>query len=154
MDRVDIAALALLFIAMTRGGWLGAVRQIFSITALVAGLASAYFFGPIVGEQAAQIWTGGPGQTFLTLASGCLAGLITALSVGWLGRIIKGWLRAAGLGPADRTAGSLLGLAEGFLVIGLLVWLTVAIVGMEHEVLADTATLRWYEIIESWIGNN
>lgn len=154
MERVDIAALALLLIAMTRGGWLGAIRQIFSITALVAGISSAKVFGPIIGEQAAQIWAGGPGQTFLTFTSGCVTGLITALSVGWLGRALKGWFRAAGLGPIDRTAGSLLGLAEGFLVVGLLIWLAIAIVGLEHEFLADTETLRWYEIIASWARNN
>ena len=63
-------------------------------------------------------------------------------------------MRAAGLGPADRTAGSLLGLAEGFLIAGLLIWLAVAVVGKEHELLKNTEILRAYEVVELWIEGN
>ncbi len=154
MERIDIAALVLLLVAAGRGGWLGAIRQIFSISALVFAIAAAKFFGPILGKEAAQLWTDGPGETFLIVALGCTTGLIAAISIGWLGRIIKSWLRAAGLGPADRTAGSLLGLAEGFLIAGLLMWLAVAVVGEEHELLKNTEILRAYEVVKLWIEGN
>jgi len=150
LEVVDIAALLILLLASSRGAWLGVVREVFSVAALVAGIAAARWLGPMVGEQVAAAWPGGPGVWICSLVAGGVLGIATAVVVGLTGRAIKRGLHAAGLGTADRVAGAGLGLAEGALCVGLLVWLGVAVLGRDDPRLADSLALAGYEEAETW----
>ncbi len=99
----------------------------------------------------AALWSGGPGVWVCQLVAGAVLGIACAIAVGLAGRILKRGLHAAGLGAADRFAGGALGLAEGALFVGLAIWLGVALLGREHPELADTESLRAFEVIENWV---
>lgn len=150
LEIVDIAALSVLILASSRGAWLGVVREVFSVAALVAGIAAARWLGPVAGEQVAAMWPAGPGVWVCSLVAGGVLGIATAVVVGLIGRAIKRGLHAAGLGTADRVAGSVLGFAEGVLCVGLLIWLGVAALGRDDPRLADSRAFAAYQEAENW----
>jgi uncharacterized membrane protein required for colicin V production len=148
VSPVDIAALALLALALLRGLVIGMVREAFSVAALASACLAVRFASepaaawlranalPELGPLGAQILAGG------------VVGLAALLAVGVLGRLVRRGVHGVGLGFADRLAGAAIGAAEGALVIGVALLAAVALVGREHPLLARSRALFAFEQAE------
>jgi membrane protein required for colicin V production len=144
MAPIDGVVAAILVVAVARGLALGMIREAFSIAAL-AGAVIAVRFGtePLaawLGTQAADAGYAFGGWT-LRVAAAVLWVVAVVAAVGFAGRMLRRGARAVGLGWADRVGGGMLGAAEGLLVAGLLVGVAAALLGRDHEALADSRAL-------------
>ncbi len=148
MSPVDVAILFLLAVALLRGLLIGVVREVFSLAALAAACLAVRLGS---GAGAAWLTAHAPvelGPTAALVAAGAGIGLATALAVGLSGRLLRRGLHAAGLGPADRFAGGLLGVAEGALVAAVLLVVGIVAVGRDHPLLAGSRSLEALERVE------
>ncbi len=143
METIDLAALFIVGLALMRGVFIGVVREVFSVAALVGGIFAARFLGVPVGRAIADQFPGGPGEGLSVIGAGFVIGIGAALIIGFSGRALKRTLHAAGLGGADRVAGGILGATEGTLVAGLALWLALSAVGPEHPWLQNSRALDW-----------
>lgn len=151
METVDLIALLLVGLALARGAFIGIVREVFSVAALVGGIGAARFLGAPVGRAIAEQFPEGPGPGIAAIVAGFVIGVAVALAIGFAGRALKRGIHAAGLGGPDRVAGGLLGAAEGTLVAGLALWLAVTVVGPDHRLLRDTKSVAWLEQTQLWV---
>lgn len=152
LRTVDAIAAVLLGLALLRGLWIGAVAELFSL----AGLAAATFVVR-TWRLPAGAWLEAHAPLEMTgLAARLLAalglGLGTLLAVAVLRRLVRRGVRSAGLGLLDRVAGGVLGLCEGALVAGALVFGLAALLGRDDEALAGTHSLRAFEWAEAQLG--
>lgn len=148
VSAVDLAALAILAVAVLRGLWIGVIREVFSL----GGLAAACIAVRIGTAPAADALRASLPVELGSLSARIAAGAIIAVAViamaALAGRILRSGARWAGLGFADRLAGGLLGAAEAALVIVVLILLGTAVVGRDHPALAGSRTLAVFESAE------
>ena len=134
VSYLDGVAGLILAVALLRGIWLGLIREAFSIAALGAAIAAVVW-----GLRPVEGWLLEQGD--LGMWAPWLAGLLIVLgamtSVVILGRLLRRGVHAAGLGWADRAGGALLGALEGALLIALLLVGATALLGRDHQLLAD-----------------
>ena len=148
MGAVDVAALAILAIAVLRGLLIGAIRESFSLAALAAASLAVRFGANPAASWLAENAPVDLGQFGAKIAAGALIAIGVVFGVAIVGRFVRRGARLAGLGAADRLAGSALGAAEGALVVGLLLLLGITLVGRDHPALADSRTLEAFEHVE------
>lgn len=134
VSYLDGVAGLILAVALLRGIWLGLIREAFSIAALGAAVAAVVWgLRPVEGwllEQAdLGMWA--PWLAGLLLVVGAVASVVI------LGRLLRRGVHAAGLGWADRAGGALLGALEGALLVVLLLVGATALLGRDHQLLAD-----------------
>jgi membrane protein required for colicin V production len=148
VSAVDVAALAILGMAVLRGVWIGLIREVFSL----GGLAAAVIAVRLGTAPAAEWLLANPPVELSPLAARIAAGAVIAVVVilctAIVGRIVRRGARWAGLGFADRVGGGLLGAAEGALVIAILMLIGVTAVGRDHPALAGSRTLAVFESAE------
>jgi membrane protein required for colicin V production len=149
LRTLDAIAAGVLALAALRGLWIGAAREAISLAGLAAAVVvvrtwrvpfSAWLdaHGPFpMTELAAEI------VSALVLAVGAL------VAVAVIGRVARRGVRGAGLGLLDRLLGSVLGAAEGAVVIAALAVGLAALLGREDEALAGTRTLAALEAAEA-----
>lgn len=145
ISPVDLAALAILTVAVLRGLFIGLIREVFSLGALAAACIAVR-----LGAAPAADWMllNLPleiGSLTARLVAGVVIAITVVLIVAGVGRALRRGARWAGLGFADRLAGGVLGAAEGFLVIVVLMLLGFALIGRDHPRLADSRTLAAFE---------
>lgn len=145
MQAVDLAALAVVALALVRGLAIGMVREAFSVAALAAACVAVH-----VGTAPAAAWLQGNADPDLgplgaRLVAGFAIGLATLLGVGLVGRLAQRGVRLVGLGFADRLAGGAIGAAEGALVVGVALFAAVTLVGRGHPLLAESRVLAALE---------
>jgi len=152
LRTLDAVAGAVLGLALLRGIWIGAVREVFSL----AGLAAA---GWVVRSWRlpAGAWLVTQSPVEMTeLAARALAalglGVGTIAAVAVLSRLVRRGIRGAGLGLVDRLAGALLGALEGAIVVAALVFGLLALLGRDDEALAGTRSLAAYERAKAAAG--
>jgi membrane protein required for colicin V production len=148
ISAVDVAALAILAVAVLRGLWIGLIREVFSL----GGLAAAVIAVRLAAAPGADWLLARLPVALSPLAARIAAGAVIAVVVivctAIVGRIVRRGARWAGLGFADRVAGGVLGAAEGVLVIAILMLIGTAVVGRDHPALADSRTLAVFESAE------
>ena len=146
---LDVAVLALVGLAGLRGLWIGAIREAFSLGALVAACLAARFYSAPLGEW---LQVNGPFEleelTARIVAGALLVGGVIA-AVAALGGVLRRGVRAAGLGLADRLAGGLLGMTEGALVAAILVAGALFALGADHPTLSETRSVAMLDAIRS-----
>jgi uncharacterized membrane protein required for colicin V production len=64
------------------------------------------------------------------------------------GAVMGRGARAVGLGWADRTAGAALGIAEGAIVVSVVLLMVGSVVGRNHPSLATSRSLALFEQVE------
>jgi membrane protein required for colicin V production len=149
ISPVDVAALAILTVAVLRGLFIGLIREVFSLGALAAACIAVRF-----GAAPAADWMllNLPFEIGSLTAARVVAGAVIAIAVvvlvAGVGRVLRRGARWAGLGFADRLAGGVLGAAEASLVIVILMLLGIALVGRDRPHLADSRTLAVFESAE------
>lgn len=146
LPAIDAICLALLLLAALRGIAIGLVREAFSLAALVAALVAVRLWtAPVARWLELEAGSLGVGPVAAPwLAGALLAGGTIALAA-IAGRLVRGGVRAAGLGLADRLAGAGLGAAEGALAAGVLLLALVSLLGADHPVLAGSQSLELFE---------
>lgn len=148
----DLVVMTVLVIAISRGLWIGLIREGFSMLALGAATIvtrlgvdplSAWLTEATAGEIAgrASVWIAG---VVLVVA--------TILIAGTIARFLRRGAQFAGLGWADRLGGGALGLAEGAVVSTVLVLIALWLVGPSHPTLAGSRSLAALEQIQSLDG--
>jgi membrane protein required for colicin V production len=148
VSPIDVAACAVLAVALVRGLAIGMVREAFSVAALAAACLAVRF-----GTGPAAAWLldnalPGLGPLGAEILAGTAVGLGAALAVGLVGRLVRRGVHAAGLGLADRVAGAAIGAAEGALLVGIALLLAILLVGRGHPLLARSRTLATFERAE------
>ncbi len=148
ISAVDVAALAILALAVMRGLVIGLIREVFSLAALAAACVAVR-----LGSLPAAGWMLRELPVELTplaarIAAGVVIGVAVIVAVAIAGRLLRRGIRWAGLGFADRLAGGVLGAAEGALLIVILMLLATAVVGRDHPALAGSRTLATFESVE------
>lgn len=122
MHFLDIAILICLLVLGGLGYYSGLIAQLSTPLALLAGVAAAWFFGPLLTEQIGQWFDYPLGAQILAAVTGFLGG---ALLVKIFAAVLKKLLgEGAGKG-ADRLCGLGLGLFKGLLIASTLVLITV-----------------------------
>jgi membrane protein required for colicin V production len=149
VSPVDVAALAVLGVALLRGLAIGMVREAFSVAALAAACLAVRF-----GTAPAAVWLEanalpGLGPLGARVLAGASVALAAALAVGLLGRVVRRGVHAAGLGLADRLAGAAIGAAEGALVIAVALLVGLSVLGRAHPLLARSRALEAFERAET-----
>jgi membrane protein required for colicin V production len=146
LPTLDAICLALLLLAALRGLWIGLVREAFSLAALLAALVAVRLWtGPVARWLELEAGSLGVGPVAAPWLAGALLAAGTIVLVAIAGRVVRGGVRAAGLGLADRMAGGGLGAAEGVLAVGLLLFALVAVLGADHPALAGSRSLELFE---------
>jgi membrane protein required for colicin V production len=146
LPTIDAVCLALLVVAGLRGLWIGLVREAFSLAALAAALVAVrLWLAPVARWLALEAGSLGVGPVASRWLAGALLAAGTIALVAIAGRIVRGGVRAAGLGLADRLAGGGLGAAEGALAAGLLLLALAAALGADHPLLAGSRSLELLE---------
>ena len=149
LPLIDLIVLAVLFIAVARGLWIGMIREGLSL----AGIGAATIVTRLAVEPTAS-WlseiTGGEisGRTSLWIA-GVLLVVATILAVGTVARLLRRGAVFAGLGWADRVGGGALGAAEGAVVSAIVVLLAVWLVGKDHPVTVDSRSVALVEQLQT-----
>jgi membrane protein required for colicin V production len=146
LPTLDAICLALLLLAALRGLWLGIVREAFSIVALLAALVAVRLWtAPVARWLELEAGSLGVGPVAAPWLAGALLAAGTIVLVAVVGRVVRGGVRAAGLGLVDRLAGAGLGAAEGALAAGLLLFALVSAFGADHPALAGSRSLELFE---------
>ncbi|MGE4658542.1 MAG: CvpA family protein [Gammaproteobacteria bacterium] len=98
------------------GFWRGFVKEVFGFVALLMAIWLAWRFAPLVDLG---VWVVAPDQE-VWIARGLIffVLMVIAALLAWL---VRGLIRGAGLGAADRVLGSLFGFARGVVLVGLAV---------------------------------
>jgi membrane protein required for colicin V production len=129
--------------------WLGLVREVISVLALVAACVAVRLFAAPAGDLLLA-------RTSLELdprVATVLAGLGLAVAVlvagAVVGRVMRSGARAVGLGWLDRGAGGVLGAAEGALVAGLALLLAAVALGPDHPALSESRAYAALERLEA-----
>ena len=142
---IDLLVCAILSIAALRGLALGLIREAFSIGALAAAVIAVRVWNEPFMHWLQNTSGGGLPHALAPWASGALlaTGVITAVAI--FGRVMRQGARAVGLGWFDRLAGAVLGVAEGALAAGVLLFAIGAVLGPSHTLLAQS---RSYALLE------
>ena len=109
----DWLVLVLALWSVVRGLMRGLIRELFALVALVAGItAAAWNYTPLAAWLARWI----PQPTSASIAAFLILALAVTFVVLLAGRIVRSAAHLVGLGPLDRIAGGLFGLARASLV--------------------------------------
>lgn len=118
MTKFDFIVLGLLFLSAAVGFARGAAREIAAMVALIAAAAAAIFglpaYGPVARDLVGHGWLG-------TIAGLILVFVVVYLVLRLIGATVaRNLQRTDVLGALDRTAGLLIGLIRGLVVLGAL----------------------------------
>ena len=148
ISPVDLAALAILILAVLRGLFIGLIREVFSLGALAAACIAVRLGAVPAADWMLLNLPFEMGSLTARVVAGVVIAIAVVVLVAGVGRVLRRGVRWAGLGFADRLAGGVLGAAEGSLVIVILMLLGIALVGRDHPHLADSRTLAAFENAE------
>jgi len=148
ISPIDLAALAILILAVLRGLFIGLIREVSSLGALAAAcIAVRLGAAPAADWMLLNLpWELSP--LTARIVAGAVIAIAVIVSVATVGRILRRGVRWAGLGFADRLAGGVVGAAEAALVVVIGMLFAVALAGRDHPVLAGSQTLAAFESAE------
>jgi membrane protein required for colicin V production len=144
---IDVAALAVLGLAILRGLWIGIVREAFSLAALAAAIFAFRALREPVAEEIAMRTHWDP--LVATAAAGGAVVIAALLFVTLVGAIVRRIVSGAGLSFVDRLGGAAIGAAEGALLVGLALFGATELLGTKDPLLAGS---RAVEMFQSFTG--
>lgn len=109
MNSLDVTVLGILAASMVLGLTRGLAREVFSLAAWMAAFFCARQFAP----QAAAFLPDADAPGLRHAAALVLTFIAVLLVVGWVGSLLSGAMKRAGLGLQDRLLGALFGAARG-----------------------------------------
>lgn len=132
ITAIDVAVVAVMLLAITRGMFIGMIRESFSVAAV-----GAVVIGAVYGAGPAGVWldnatAGEIGGTAAKVLGGVGAGILSGIVVGTAGRYIRRGARIVGLGMVDRAGGAVVGAAEGAVIAVIMLAGASRMFGPEH----------------------
>ena len=117
MNALDAVIVVILLLNVLVGVVRGAIREFFSLGAVVAGLFTGYHYYAL----AATYLTGVSPLMAKAIGFGAIC-IVVFLIVAVAGTLLSASLKATPFKSADRIAGGLFGSVRGFLMVALLLW--------------------------------
>ncbi|MDZ7758722.1 MAG: CvpA family protein [Desulfovermiculus sp.] len=144
MNGLDIVFALIIGLTLLRGLWRGAVQEVSSLVALIAGFVLA---GRYASEAAAFVQQG-VNNPQIAAGLGYL-GLFFAvyLCVVLLGILLRKFLHAVLLGWVDRLGGGFLGLAKGLLISCLLLFILTIFISPRSGWVADSRLSPYLNVL-------
>jgi membrane protein required for colicin V production len=151
---LDGIVLVILLVGITRGAFIGMVREVLSMAGLAGAVLAARYGTPATAMALEDISRGAVSPSLAPWLAGTLLGIGAIVVATMISRLIQRGVRAAGLGWLDRIGGGLFGAAEGALV-GLLVVLGATfIMGREHPSIDGSRSLALYDAAHGYLGKS
>jgi membrane protein required for colicin V production len=151
LTLLDGIVLVILLIGITRGIFIGLVRESFSMAALGAAILAARYGTEGFSAALEELSRGAIGPALAPWLAGAILGIGTIVIMTLIGRAVQRGVRAAGLTWLDRAGGGALGAAEGALVSLLVVFAATFIVGRQHPVVDGSRSLALYDAARSYL---
>ncbi len=152
LTLLDGIVLVILLLGITRGIFIGMVRETFSMAGLAAAVLAARYGIPTVSGAIEGISQGAIGPGLAPWLAGTLLAIGAVCAATLISRLVQRGIRAAGLTWLDRTGGAALGAVEGLLV-GLLVVLGATfVIGREHPSIDGSRSLALYDTAQNYWG--
>lgn len=152
MDRaplIDLVVATILLMTISRGLWIGLIREGLSIAAIGAATIVTRLAVDPLAMRLTELSEGElTGRTAVWIA-GALLVIATLLVVGTLARMLRRGAQFVGLGWADRVGGGALGFAEGAVLSAVLLVVVSWWIGPEHPSLADSRSMEALEQLRS-----
>jgi membrane protein required for colicin V production len=123
MNLADLLIVVVLAVCVVSAFVKGFFVEVFSLAGVVVGLFIAAGNYPVVASWISIVVHN---RAAANLIAFFLIGLLVMLLAGMLGRLLRGVFRGVGLGGVDRLLGALVGAAEGFIVVTLILMGVVA----------------------------
>jgi len=117
VNALDVAIVVILLLNLGVGIVRGAIKELFSLGAVVAGLFAGFRYHPFVASHL----TGVSPLVAKAIGFGVLC-IVIFLIVAVTGALLSSSLKATPFKSADRIAGGLFGGLRGFLMVALLLW--------------------------------
>jgi len=149
---LDGIVLVILLIGLTRGIFIGLVRESFSMAALGAAILAARYGTQGFSTALEELSRGTIGPSLAPWLAGAILGIGTVVIMTLIGRAVQSGVRAAGLTWLDRTGGAALGAAEGVLISLLVVLAATFVVGRQHPVVDGSRSLALYDAARDYLG--
>jgi membrane protein required for colicin V production len=120
MNYVDLGILAVLAAFLIKGLWRGLLREVCALAGLLLGAFFAFRFHAPLGDVLASVF----GISFRSAAviASALLFISTVLFFAILGYLLSRFVRLLFLGGINRVAGGFFGLAEGALLLALVLF--------------------------------
>jgi membrane protein required for colicin V production len=146
LGPIDMVALAVLLMAALRGMALGLIREVFSLGALAAAVVAVRVWNEPFAHWLER--TAGLPHYLVPWLAGALlvAGVVTAVAM--FGRMMRQGARTVGLGFFDRLGGAAIGVAEGALAAGVLLFMIGGVLGRDHSLVANSRSFALLERAE------
>jgi membrane protein required for colicin V production len=148
LEPIDLVALAILLIATLRGISLGLIREAFSLGALAAAVIAVRVWNEPFTAWLQNATRGALPYALAPWIAGGLLAVGVIAGVATFGRVMRQGARAVGLGWFDRLAGAALGLAEGAIAAGVLLFLIGGVLGRSHAMLQNSRSFALLERAE------
>jgi len=121
MNYLDII-IAIILILFAIGGWRnGIIKEAFSLVAFILGIYGALKLSDWVGGLLGKLINVSP--EWMSVISFIVVFIALALLISWLGNLISDLFASMNLGLVDKLGGLLFGIAQGFLLVGVLILL-------------------------------
>ena len=137
---------------MLRGLWLGLIREVMSVAALVVAVIVVRRYGADVSAWMVSTSQGGIAPLLAPWLAGAALAIGTVVGGAVLGRLLQSGARIAWLGMPDRVGGALLGAAEGVLVCAILLVTATHVVGRRHPLVEGSRSIAALERLEHLAG--
>lgn len=118
MTIFDYAVLTGMALSVLLGFWRGVVSEVLALAAWILAIVLGKLFAPVLAVELVQ-WVSNPALRYL--AAFVLIAVVVLILASMLSLLLRGLLRAVGLGLMDRFLGAMFGLARAVLVLLVLV---------------------------------
>ena len=149
MTALDAVVVAVLTLALVRGLWIGMIRELFSLGAIVAACIAVRLFAGDGGVWLAE--RSGLAPSLATGITGVAIGIGALAVLAILGRYAKRGVDKVGLGSLDRVGGAVLGSAEGVIVAAVVLLVAIFFFGRADPLLSRSRSLEAFDAVEEWV---
>ncbi len=148
MTALDAVVVAVMTIALMRGLWIGLVRELFSLGAIVAACIAVRLFAGGAGEWLAG--RSGIAESVSTAIAGVAIGIGALAVLALIGRFAKRGVDKVGLGAVDRMGGAVLGSAEGVIVAAVVLLVAIFAFGRDDPLVSRSVSVEAFDVLEEW----
>lgn len=121
MNYLDIIIGIILILFAIGGLRNGIIREAFSLVAFIGGIYGAIQLSDWAGNLISKIINVSP--EWMSVISFIVVFIVLALLINWLGNFLANLIESVNLGFIDKIGGIILGIAKGFLLVGVLILL-------------------------------
>lgn len=139
MNGLDLAILGLLFLFLVKGLWKGLVRQLSSLAGIVLGCFLSWSFSATLGPELARLTGWSPRVSVVVV--GAMLFFVGILVFFILGFYLEKLAALPVLAVLNRFGGALFGLAEGVVILAVLIYLLTLWPLVARKEVVKTSTL-------------